>query len=109
MPPPPAELLEFEFAELVVDTEPRVLRRARAANVSNSPAVEDGSIWLPDSVEVKLGTLTLIGFVTTMGQLLLFLALFELVTASSLSMLQSLLWDSSVVNLRRVSFVSSTS
>jgi hypothetical protein len=45
---------------------PRVRRRAIAANVSRSPAAADVSIVLVPAADVKFGTLTLIGFDTTM-------------------------------------------
>ena len=78
--PEPAPMLPVPPALLV--TAPKVRRRAIAANVSNSPAVADVSIVLVPAAEVKLGTLTLIGFDTTtelpLGSLSLLLDSFSL-------------------------------
>lgn len=95
-------LFEFELELFVVETDPKVRLLARAANVSKRPAAAVGSIWLLASVEVRLGTLTLIGFVTTMGQLLLFLALLD-------SFLQLSFACASVVEIFLTGFSSSVS
>lgn len=63
---------------------PTVRRRATAANVSRNPAVVDVSIVLVPAADVKFGTLTLIGFDTTMeppfGSLSLLVHSFSLLT-----------------------------
>jgi len=80
-------------------TAPRVRRRAIAANVSRSPAVDDVSIVLVPAADVKFGTLTLIGFDMTTepppGSLSLLLHSLSLLT-TTVTILRAEFWTFSL-------------